>query len=58
MAEAELVALDGELGLGWPEESYGETAARLRSEGDNDHAEIYAAMETRWWSLDGPEEAV
>ena len=36
------------LGLAYPQESYQETADRLRNSGDEDNAELYEALETRW----------
>lgn len=49
MDHDELAAFDEELGLSEPQESYAETAARLRAAGDEANANLYDALEAQWF---------
>jgi hypothetical protein len=40
------------IGLSEPHESYGETAYRLEEEGDEWNAELYEALEKRWFEVE------
>ena len=44
--------IETQIGLAYPQESYQDTADRLRDAGDNDNADLYEALETRWYEIE------
>lgn len=45
--------LADDLGMWLPGETYQETADRLRSEGDDEYADVFELMEMRWVEVEG-----
>ena len=51
-SQSDLSQLEQKIFLSNPEETYADTADRLEAMGFEECAELYRALENRWWELE------